>query len=154
MSMSKKSKSGKQFCSSSCAATYNNTHKSHGTRRSKLEKYIELELGEMFPNLEIHFNRKDAINSELDVYIPSLKLAFELNGVFHYMPIYGEAHLNKVKMNDGNKIMMCINNGIKLEVIDSSGQKNFSKVTSTDYIRRISSFIRGRISDYSKVDVG
>lgn len=29
------------FCSKSCAATYNNTHKTKGTRRSKLEIYLE-----------------------------------------------------------------------------------------------------------------
>jgi hypothetical protein len=33
----KKSKSGNAFCSKSCAATYNNTHKTTGNRRSKLE---------------------------------------------------------------------------------------------------------------------
>ena len=32
------SKSGNNFCSKSCAATYNNTHKTTGTRRSKLEQ--------------------------------------------------------------------------------------------------------------------
>jgi hypothetical protein len=31
------SKSGNNFCSRSCAVTYNNTHKTTGTRRSKLE---------------------------------------------------------------------------------------------------------------------
>ena len=36
--------------------------------RSKLEKWLEEQLIKMYPNLEIHFNRKDAINSELDIY--------------------------------------------------------------------------------------
>ena len=38
----------------------------------------------------------EAINSELDVYVPSLNLAFELNGIFHYEPIYGEKKLNQI----------------------------------------------------------
>jgi predicted RNA-binding Zn-ribbon protein involved in translation (DUF1610 family) len=76
-------KSKNHFCSQSCAATYNNTHKTKGNRRSKLEKYIENELIKLYPNLEILFNDNKAINSELDIYMPSLKLAFELNGIYH-----------------------------------------------------------------------
>ena len=41
------------FCSTSCAAIYNNAHKKHGTRRSKLEIFIEEKLTEQFPNLQI-----------------------------------------------------------------------------------------------------
>src|ERR1700733_11282320 len=58
------------FCSHSCAATYNNTHKTTGTRRSKLEVWLEEQLKTSYPNLDIHFSRKDTINSELDIYIP------------------------------------------------------------------------------------
>lgn len=85
----KKSKLGNHFCSNSCNATYCNTHKTHGTRRSKLEVYLEQELPPLYPKLNFHFNRKDTIGSELDIYIPSLSLAFELNGIFHYEPIFG-----------------------------------------------------------------
>jgi len=49
----------------------------------------------LYPDLVIHFNKKDAINSELDIYIPSLKLAFELNGIFHYEPIFGKENFLK-----------------------------------------------------------
>ena len=80
----------------SCAATYNNKNKTHGTRRSKLECFIEKKLSELYPDLTIHYNQKDTINSELDIYIPSFKLAFELNGIFHYEPIYGEEKLNQI----------------------------------------------------------
>lgn len=77
------------FCSSSCAATYNNTHKTTGTRRSKLEVWLETKLPEIYLNQEFHFNGKDTINSELDIYLPKLSLAFELNGIYHYEPIHG-----------------------------------------------------------------
>ena len=40
------------FCSSSCSAKYSNTHKKYGTRRSKLEMYIESTLTELYPNLQ------------------------------------------------------------------------------------------------------
>jgi len=120
------------FCSSSCAATYRNTHKTHGTRISKLEKYLQEELIKLY-DYEFHFNRKDTINSELDIYIPELKLAFELNGVFHYEPIFGEEKLNQIQNNDGRKYQACIEKQIGLCIIDTSWIKynkisNFKKI--------------------------
>ena len=40
----RKSKSGLTFCNRSCSAIYKNTHKTTGTRRSRLEKWLELKL--------------------------------------------------------------------------------------------------------------
>lgn len=110
----------RNFCSQSCGTTYNNTHKTKGIRRSKLEVFLEGELIKLYPELEIHFNRKDTINSELDIYIPSLKLAFELNGIFHYEPIYGAEKLLSIQNNDNRKFQACLERGIELCIIDSS----------------------------------
>lgn len=129
------------FCSQSCSGTYNNTHKTKGTRRSKLEIYLEQELIKLYPNLEIHFNKKDTINSELDIYIPSLNLAFELNGIFHYEPIYGENTLLKVKNNDNRKFQACIDKGIALCIIDTSSQKYFKESSSKKFLELIISII-------------
>lgn len=125
------------FCSSSCAATYNNTHKKHGTKRSKLEVFLEKELVKEFPNLEFHFNQKDTINSELDIYIPSLKLAFELNGIFHYEPIFGEEKLSKIQNNDERKMQACLERGIELCIIDASGLKYFKPKNAEKYLNII-----------------
>lgn len=122
------------FCSRSCSITYNNTHKTTGTRRSKLEIYIEKQLIITYPGLEFHFNKKDSIGSELDIYIPSLRLAFELNGIFHYEPIYGDEKLNKIQINDKNKIIECYNKGIDLYIIDTSSQKYFKEMTSQKFL--------------------
>ncbi len=62
------------FCSRSCSATWNNKNKTHGTRRSRLEVYLENELTKLYPNLKIEYSGKTAIGSEIDIYIPSLKL--------------------------------------------------------------------------------
>lgn len=123
-----------RFCSQTCSATFNNRHKTHGTRRSKLEAWIEDRLIERYPNLEIHFNRKDAINSELDFYFPTLNLAFELNGIFHYEPIYGPDKLLRTQNNDDRKFQACIEKGIELCIIDSSSQKYFKIETSQKYL--------------------
>lgn len=135
-------KSKNHFCSSSCAATYNNTHKTHGYRRSKLELWLETKLPISYPHLEFHFNRKDTISSELDIYIPSLKLAFELNGIFHYEPIYGKEQLAKIKNNDNRKFQACIERGIELCIIDSSKQRRFTEKTSRKYLDIINNIIK------------
>ena len=144
-SQMKKSKSGNHFCSQSCAITYRNIHKTTGNRRSKLEKYLESELIKLYPNLEIHFNRKDTINSELDIYIPSLKLTFELNGIFHYESIYGQDKLNQVQNNDNRKFQACLEYGIELCIIDTSQQKYFKEQTSQLYLNIIKNIINQKI---------
>ena len=140
----KQSKSGNHFCSLSCAASFNNKHKSHGTRRSKLEIYLEQQLTLLYPNLDIHFNKKDAIGSELDIYIPSLSLAFELNGIFHYEPIYGNNKLDQIQNNDQNKFKLCQENKIDLCIIDTSGQKYFKASTSKKYLDIIIKIIENK----------
>jgi len=127
-------KSPISFCSSSCAATYSNTHKTHGCRRSKLEVYFEQILPNKYPSLEFHFNRKDAIFSELDIYIPNLKLAFELNGIFHYEPIYGLNKLDQIKNNDHRKFQACLEKNIELCIIDTSSLTYFKPEKAQKYL--------------------
>lgn len=134
-------KSPNHFCSQSCFGTYNNTHKTYGIRRSKLEQYLEEKLKENYPNFEIHFNRKDAINSELDIYIPSLKLAFELNGIYHYEPIHGPDKLASIKNNDQRKFQACLERGIELCIIDVSGFTHFKEEKGKKFLSIINQII-------------
>lgn len=134
-------KSNKAFCSKSCAAKYNNAHKTHGIRRSKLEKWLEEKLKDKFTDLEFHFNRKDAINSELDIYIPSLKIAFELNGIYHYEPIHGPEKLTSIKNNDQRKFQACLENGIELCIIDTSSFDYFKEDRAKKFLDIISDVI-------------
>jgi len=138
-------KSTKHYCSLSCAATYRNKHKTIGNRRSKIEKWLEIELTALYPKLDIHYNRKDTITSELDIYIPSLKIAFELNGIFHYEPIFGKDKLDKIKKNDISKTKACIDNGIDLCIIDISGMKYFKPSNAQQYLTIISDIINSRL---------
>ncbi|GAF69878.1 unnamed protein product, partial [marine sediment metagenome] len=139
-------KTKNNFCSRSCAATYNNTHKTTGIRRSKLEKWLEKQLTTLYPDLEIDFNQKDVINSELDIYIPSLKLAFEINGIFHYEPIYGEDKLDQIKNNDNRKFAACHENKIELCIIDTSQHKYVKPKTSQKYLDIITNILNKRLA--------
>ena len=133
------------FCCKSCAATYNNTHKTFGTRRSKLEVWLELKLNQLYPNLEIQYNKKEIIKSELDIYIPSLKLAIELNGIFHYNPIYGNEKLNKIQLNDNLKQNACLNSKIELVTIDVSKLSYFKESNAMPYLDIITNIISSKL---------
>jgi len=144
--LSKTQRTRHHFCCQSCAAKYNNAHKTKGTRVSKLEIWLSKKLPELYPSLEFHFNRKDAINGELDIYIPSLKLAFELNGIFHYEPIYGLEKLGKMQTNDHRKMLACAEHGIELCVIDVSSQKYFKEQGAIEFLRLIQNIINSKMA--------
>lgn len=133
------------FCSSSCSAKYNNTHKTKGNKRSKLEIWLEKQLSKLYSNLEIKYNQKSDIDSELDIYIPSLKLAFELNGIFHYEPIFGKDKLNSIKNNDQRKFQACLEKNIELCIIDVSKMTNFKESKAIIFLEIITNIINLKI---------
>lgn len=134
------------FCSSSCSATFNNTNKKYGTRRSKLEVYLEEQLTTLYPTLEILYSNKETIGSELDIYIPSLKLAFEIQGIFHYEPIFGQEKLDQIQKNDLLKVMKCREKDIELISINCSKQKNVTTETNQPFLKLIISIIDNSLS--------
>lgn len=134
------------FCNKTCAAIYRNKNKSYGYKRSKLEIWLEEKLNYLYPNLKFEYNNKNILEGlELDIFIPSLKIAFELNGIFHYEPIYGENVLEEIVNRDERKFQNCIKNGISLCVIDTSSQKRFTEKTSIKYLNIIKSIINQKI---------
>ena len=138
-------RSTNHFCTRSCAISFNNKNKTFGNRRSKIEFYIENELTKLYPNLFIDYNNKTIIGSELDIYISSLNIAFELNGIFHYQPIFGVNKLNQTKLNDESKIKKCFDKKIDFCIIDISEQKYFKPSTSQKYLNIIINIINERL---------
>lgn len=136
----KKSKCGKVFCSKSCSALYHNSHKTTSIRRSKLEIWLETQLLFDFPNVNILFN-KNIIGLELDIHLPDLNLAFEINGIFHYKPIFGKDKFLATQKNDKKKLEICIQKNIELYVLDVSNMIVFSPTTS----KEIFDFIKEKI---------
>ena len=87
------------------------------------------------------FNKTDDIDAELDIFIPSLRLAFELNGIFHYEPIYGDKKLASVQSNDHRKMLACAERGIELCVLDVSSIKNFKPLRVQKFLNIITGII-------------
>ena len=141
---SKIKKYPRHFCSKSCAAIYNSKNRTTGNRRSKLEVYLEEQLTLLYPNLHIDYNKTSAINAELDIYIPSLRLAFEINGIFHYEPIFGDEKLNKTQFNDTRKFKACVENNISLCIIDSTQLKYFKPDNAKKYLDIITNIIKSK----------
>lgn len=140
-----KSKSKNVFCGSSCSSHYNNLKRPVGLRRSALEIWLQTKLTERYPDLTIHYNRKDAIGSELDIYIPQFKTAFELNGFFHYFRIkknnYGSIILRRTKANDALKVKASNQARINLNVINTSRMGHFSFSKSNRILLKITQII-------------
>jgi hypothetical protein len=135
------SKAKLHFCSNACTGKYYSEHKTWGNKRSKLEMWLEPELRALYPALDIHFNRNDTINSELDIYIPSLKLAFELNGAFHYEPIYSQEQLQKIQNNDARKFQACLEQEIELCVINNTSIRYFTPRQGYEFLNIITDII-------------
>jgi hypothetical protein len=65
---------------------------------------------------------------EVDIVIPRLKLAIELNGPIHYFPLFGDQKLAKIKAADISKQIEIQAIGYNLLVIDISAYGYFKKV--------------------------
>lgn len=135
------------FCSSKCSGTYWSGHKTTGSHRSKLEIWLEAQLKLIYPNLIFSFNDKETIFGELDIYIPSLKLAFELNGIFHYEPIFGQDKLTRTQDRDSRKFQKCMEKQISLCVIDTSKQKYIKEKYSRQFLEIITKIINEKLEE-------
>lgn len=138
----------KLFCNRSCSATYNNTHKTYGTRRSKLEVYLENKLIVEYTNLEFVFNKKSTIKSELDIFIPQLNIAFELNGIYHYKSIHGASLLKRIQNNDLLKQRACQEKNITLYTIDTSALSTFNEKAATQYLNTVKELINIHYNEF------
>lgn len=107
--------------------------------------WLQEQLINLYPDLHILYNDRQTIGSELDIYIPSLNLAFEINGIFHYEPIFGKDKLNRIITNDSNKYKSCLDNEVDLCIINSSKQSYFSPKTSFKYLNIIVNIMEDKL---------
>ena len=75
---------------------------------------------------------------ELDIWLPSLKLGIEWNGIYHYKPIRGDQALQRIQSADERKKIICKEKNIKLIVIeDMTSHKKFIAETIDIIIKEI-----------------
>ena len=111
-----------------------------------MEKWIETQLSLLYPRLNILYNDRTTINAELDIYIPILKIAFELNGIFHYEPIYGIDKLNVIINNDDRKFAACLERGIGLCIINTHNVKYLKEERDKKFLSIITKIIDDKLS--------
>ena len=71
---------------------------------SKLEKYIRDKLTK--ENYVIEYHKKGIVpneNLEVDIYLPELGTAIEIDGPSHFLPIWGDEALRKTIKSDNEK---------------------------------------------------
>jgi very-short-patch-repair endonuclease len=82
---------------------------------SKTEKYVRKGLSDA--GYDVQFHVKDLIqnrNMEIDLFVPGLKVAIEIDGPTHFLPIWGEEKLAKNQLADAQKSGLLIANGYVL----------------------------------------
>lgn len=80
-----------------------------------------------------HHRPKWLYGLELDIFIPNLRIAFEYQGQQHYYPIKawgGDSGLKKVQERDYKKKQICLEEGIKLVIIDFSEPLTETHITA------------------------
>lgn len=141
----------RRFCNQSCNMKWKNTNnKMRGGIRTKMEIWLEPKLKETFIDLDITFNNRKPLDGlELDIYIESLKLGFELNGNYHYKNIVGIEALERSQKNDVRKLEVAKDKDIKVIVINTSDRTYFNPKYCQPYLDQITQEINNRIKEFS-----
>lgn len=91
---------------------------------SKTERHLNNALRKS--GYDVVFHKTDLVfgtNLEVDLFLPELKTAIEIDGPGHFLPIWGEEKLNKQQSSDTVKQGILLNNGyviLRIRQIDKS----------------------------------
>lgn len=138
-------------CSRKCASKWQYENGLSKNMRSSLEKWVEEKIKERFPELKVVYNDRNTIDGELDIFIPIFNLAFELNGICHYKPIYGRDKLEKKVVKDFEKSIDCFSKQIELHVLDCREYDKLNENRDMKYIDYIFDVIKRKIEESERI---
>ena len=102
---------------------------------SKIEKFIYEGLTKA--GWDVIFHKRGLITNdkmEVDLFVPSLKTAIEIDGPAHFLPIWGEENLQRHIRSDAQKAGLLINRGFVVlrvkNIIRNLSQKNMREALS------------------------
>lgn len=82
---------------------------------SKLERYLLQNLSKHGFNAAFHQERSlSGTKLQIDMMIPDMGIAMEINGLSHYQPIWGDKSFNRTKNADNTKQAILLNHGFTM----------------------------------------
>ena len=103
---------------------------------SKIEKFIYEGLTKV--GWEVIFHKRGLVANdklEVDLFVPSLKTAIEIDGPAHFLPIWGEENLQRHIRSDAQKAGLLINRGFVVlrvkNIIRNLSQKNMRETLAS-----------------------
>ncbi len=112
-----------------------------GREGSKIEKYLMENLPKR--GIQVIFHKQGLIKDEqlqIDLFIPDIKLAIEIDGPSHFDPIWTEAKFLKKKEADNRKNGLLLANGYSVVRVKYL-IKNLTQKKSRDILNQIVDFI-------------
>lgn len=103
---------------------------------SKLEKFLFQEL--LSDGYRVEFHKVQMLSNtklHIDLFLPTMNIAIEVDGPSHFVPVWGDDALNKNKTYDNKKNGLLIGKGIKLIRVKQT--KDFSKSRASLIYKRL-----------------
>jgi len=108
---------------------------------SRLEKSLRMTLIENGYAIQYHHKGLTANEKlEVDIYIPRLKLAIEIDGPSHFLPVWGQASLNKQKRADMEKYGLLTSSGVKVLRVKVY-KRNITQKTERDFLGKVLDYL-------------
>jgi len=108
---------------------------------SKLEKYLLNRL--LQDGFKVDFHKEQVLSNtklQIDLFLPSMSLAIEVDGPSHFEPVWGQQSLAKNKTYDSKKEGLILGKGWKLIRIKQT--KDFSKTRAELIYQKLSNSIQ------------